>query len=207
MRYRDPKADLPSQWGTNLKRGIIISLAGLLLIALTFISIEIGTIEGPEYQQIIQIEEIEETRQQIQKEEPPKPKIAEVIATEDEDIPDTVTIAETDLVTDSFIPPPPMEDEIVDFFALEAPPKPVKEVRPRYPQLAERAQVEGVVLVQVVIGLDGKVEHAEVIQARPEGFFEEAALDAARQWEFTPAKQRDKPVRVRYQIPLRFELR
>ncbi|MCK5833453.1 energy transducer TonB [bacterium] len=206
MRYRDPKADLPSQWGLNLRKGVIIALAAILLVALTFITSEIRTMKGPEYQQVIQIEEIEQTKQQIKKEEPPKPKIAEVIASEEE-ILDTVTIGETDLNIDTFIPPPPVEDEIVDFFALEAPPKPVKEVKPEYPQLAEKAQVEGVVLVQVVIGLDGKVEYAEVIQARPEGFFEEAALKAARQWVFTPAKQRDKPVKVRYQIPLRFELK
>ncbi len=207
MKYRDPKADLPSFWGLNLRKGVIISLLAMLLVSLTFISVNTEVIRGPEYQQVIQIEEIDQTRQQIQKEEPPKATIAEVIASEDEDIPDTVTIGTTDLNLDTFIPPPPVEEDVVDFFALESPPKPVKEVRPDYPQLAEKAQVEGVVLVQVVIGLNGKVEHAEVIQAKPEGFFEEAALAAARKWEFTPAKQRDKPVRVRYQIPLRFELK
>ena len=205
MRYRDPKADLPSQWGINFRKGMIISLLSSLLLFLTFVTAKVKVSKGPEYQQVIQIEDIEQTRQQIKKEEPPKAKIAEVISSEDENIPDTVTIGITKL--DTFIPPPPIDDEVVDFFALESPPKPVKQVKPDYPDLARKAQIEGVVLVQVVIGTDGKVEQAKVVQARPEGFFEKAALAAARQWEFTPAKQRDKPVKVRYQIPLRFELK
>ncbi|MCD6501055.1 TonB family protein [bacterium] len=207
MRYRDPKADLPSQWGINFRKGMIISLLSSLLLFLTFVTAKVKVSKGPEYQQVIQIEDIEQTRQQIKKEEPPKAKIAEVISSEDEDIPDTVTIGTTELNVDTFIPPPPIDEEVVDFFALESPPKPVKQVKPDYPDLARKAQIEGVVLVQVVIGTDGKVEQAKVVQARPEGFFEKAALAAARQWEFTPAKQRDKPVKVRYQIPLRFELK
>ena len=207
MRYRDPKADLPSQWGINFRKGMIISLLSSLLLFLTFVTAKVKVSKGPEYQQVIQIEDIEQTRQQIKKEEPPKAKIAEVISSEDENIPDTVTIGTTELNVDTFIPPPPIDEEVVDFFALEAPPKPVKQVKPDYPDLARKAQIEGVVLVQVVIGTDGKVEQAKVVQARPEGFFEKAALAAARQWEFTPAKQRDKPVKVRYQIPLRFELK
>ena len=207
MRYRDPKADLPSQWGINFRKGMIISLLSSLLLFLTFVTAKVKVSKGPEYQQVIQIEDIEQTRQQIKKEEPPKAKIAEVISSEDENIPDTVTIGTTELNVDTFIPPPPIDEEVVDFFALESPPKPVKQVKPDYPDLARKAQIEGVVLVQVVIGTDGKVEQAKVVQARPEGFFEKAALAAARQWEFTPAKQRDKPVKVRYQIPLRFELK
>jgi protein TonB len=207
MRYRDPKADLPSKWGLNSRKSLIITIAGILIVVLTFITVNAKKLEGPEYQQTIQIEDVEQTRQQIKKEEPPKPRIAEVIASEDEEIPDTITIDITDLNVDSFIPPPPEDDDVVDFFALEAPPTPVKEVKPDYPDLAKKAQVEGVVLVQVVIGIDGKVERAEVIQAKPEGFFEEAAIAAAKKWEFTPAKQRDKPVRVRFQIPMKFELR
>ena len=205
MRYKDPKADLPSQFPLNLRKGIIIALLAILLVALTYIRFEVKALDIPEYQQTIEIEDVEETRQQIKKEEPPKPKIAEVIATEEE-VPDTVTIAETDLEVDSYVPPPPPEEDIVDFFVLESPPQPTNQVDPEYPELAEKGQVEGVVLVQVIIGTDGLVEHAEVVQAKPEGFFEEAALAAARQWEFTPAKQRDKPVKVRYKIPFRLQI-
>jgi len=205
MHYRDKKADLISQWPKNFRKGVIISLAAFLLLALTFITIEVAELNTPEYQQTIEIEQVQQTKQQIEKKEPPKPKIAEVIATEEE-TPDTVTIGETELEVDSYVPPPPPEDEIVDFYVLESPPTPLAEPQPKYPSLARKGGVEGVVIVQVIIGLDGKVERAEVIDSDPEGFFEEAALSAARQWEFTPAMQRDKAVKVRYQIPFRFKL-
>jgi len=208
MRYIDEKADLPGQFNKQYRKSLIITLLAILLIALTFITVQVKRMEGPEYQQTIEIEEIEETRQQIEKEEPPKPKIAEVIEADEEEVPDTVTIAETDLEIDSFVPPPPPDEgEVVDFFALEAPPTPRKQVDPKYPDLARKGQVEGTVLVEVIIGIDGKVESAKIAGAKPEGFFEEAALAAAKQWTFEPAYQRDKPVRVRYQIPFRFTLR
>ncbi|RKZ30977.1 energy transducer TonB [bacterium] len=209
MRYSNPNANLPEQFPKNLKKGLIISLAAVLLVLLTYITIAVKTLEGPEYQQVIEIEEIEETRQQIQKEEPPKPKIAQVIETEDEDVPDTVTIDVTELdVSDTaYIPTVEDDEEPVDFFVLESPPEPKEKVEPKYPDLARRGQVEGSVLVEVIIGYDGKVEKAKVVAAKPEGFFEDAALAAAKQWTFTPAKQRDKPVKVLYQIPVKFKLR
>lgn len=208
MKYKDDKADLPGQFNLQYRKSLIITLLAVLLIALTYITVQVKELEGPQYQQIIEIEEIEETKQQIKKEEPPKPKIAEVIEAEDEEVPDTVTIAETELEVDSFVPPPPPDEgEVVDFFVLESPPQPKKQVDPEYPDLARKGQVEGKVLVEVIIGFDGKVESAKVLQAEPEGFFEDAALEAAKKWTFTPAEQRDKPVRVRYQIPFRFQLR
>lgn len=208
MRYKDEKADLPGQFNHNYRKSLIITLLALLLISLTYVTVQVKRMEGPEYQQTIEIEEIEETRQQIEKEEPPKQTIAEVIEADDDEVPDTVTIAETDLVIDSFVPPPPPDEgEIVDFFALESPPIPQKQVDAAYPDLAKKGQVEGRVLVEVIIGIDGSVESAKVVAAEPEGFFEEAALAAAKQWRFSPAMQRDKPVRVRYQIPFRFRIR
>lgn len=208
MRYKDEKADLPGQFNLQYRKSLIITLLAVLLVTLTYITVKVRELEGPEYQQVIEIEEIEETKQQIKKEEPPKPKIAEVIEVEDEEGPDTVTIAETELDVDSFVPPPPPDEgEVVDFFVLESPPVPQKQIDPKYPDLARQGGVEGTVLVEVIIGFDGSVETAKVIQAEPAGFFEEAAMAAAKQWKFSPAKQRDKPVRVRYQIPFRFKLR
>jgi periplasmic protein TonB len=208
MQYKDEKQDIPGQWSLILRKGVIITLSGILLACLTFITVSVARVKGQEYQQVIQIEDVEQTKQQIKKEEPQKAKIAEVIASEDEDIPDTVTIGTTDLNVDSYVPPPPSDDDnVVEFFALENPPQAKKRVEPEYPSLAEKGQVEGVVMVEVIIETDGSVKIAKVIDADPKGFFEDAALKAAKQWVFEPAKQRDKPVRVRYQIPFRFKLR
>ncbi len=207
MRYKDKNADLPSQFPKNFRKGLVIALAAVLLLALTFVTITVKKLKGSEFQQTIEIEEIEQTRQKIKKEEP-KPRIAEVIEAEDEDVPDTVTIAETELdISDTFVPPPPPDEEPVAFWALESPPTAKKRVDPKYPELARKGQVEGAVMVEVIIGFDGKVERATVVDAEPKGYFEDAALAAARNWEFTPAMQRDKPVKVRYQIPFKFRLK
>lgn len=96
--------------------------------------------------------------------------------------------------------------EIFNWFELETPPKPIKEVTPESPELARRGQDEGKIIVQITIGIDGKVEEAEVIKAEPEGFFEEATLEAAYQWEFTSTTKDGEPIRVIYQIPFNFKL-
>jgi protein TonB len=65
-----------------------------------------------------------------------------------------------------------------------APPKKVKDVRPVYPADAKDARVQGVVIIEGVIGPDGKVQAARVLRSVPQ--LDQAALDAVKQWEFTP---------------------
>ena len=63
-------------------------------------------------------------------------------------------------------------------------PRVVKEVKPRYPREGLEAKVAGTVEVEATIGTDGKVVHARVLRSIP--MFDEAALEAVRQWEFAP---------------------
>jgi len=64
------------------------------------------------------------------------------------------------------------------------PPKKIKDVKPVYPELASSARVQGVVIIEAVIGPDGKVQDARVLRSIPQ--LDQAALDAVKQWEFTP---------------------
>ena len=73
--------------------------------------------------------------------------------------------------------------------ASEAVPFPILETRPKYPF---NAFVDGVVLVEVLVGIDGKVEEAVLVG--PGAGFESAALEAARGWVFRPARYRGQPV-------------
>lgn len=97
------------------------------------------------------------------------------------------------------------EDE-PHFVAYEQDPVPVKQVKPEYPSIAKQASLEGTVLVQVLVGEDGKVKKAKVAQS-DSPIFEQAAIDAAMQWLFTPALQQKKPVAVWIAIPFRFSLK
>jgi protein TonB len=61
------------------------------------------------------------------------------------------------------------------------------------------------VIVRVGVDEQGKVIEAVVVKSVPG--LDEAALDAARKYVFSPAMQRDRPVKVRIAIPITFKLR
>ena len=85
-------------------------------------------------------------------------------------------------------------------------PQAVRQVAPEYPDLARQAEAEGRVWIRVTIDETGRVIKTEVENSEVIPSLEKAAMDAARKWLFKPAKQRDKPVRVRIVIPFRFSL-
>ena len=78
-------------------------------------------------------------------------------------------------------------------------------VAPKYPELARRAQKEGVVLLEASIGVDGIAKEIKIIRGIGFGC-DEAAIKALTASRFAPAKQAEKPVVVRIQIPYRFKL-
>jgi TonB family protein len=75
---------------------------------------------------------------------------------------------------------------------------------PNYPDLAQRAGIDGTVLVKVLISRTGKVKNAVAIEG-PE-LLRNAAVDAAKTALFTPAKQGDMPVEVWVMLPVTFAL-
>jgi periplasmic protein TonB len=82
----------------------------------------------------------------------------------------------------------------------------VSKVEPVYPQAARVARMQGRVVVEAVIGLDGRVESAVVLSSS-NGLFDEAALAAVRKWTYTPAKMNGSPVRVYFTVQVSFVLR
>jgi len=64
------------------------------------------------------------------------------------------------------------------------PPVKIKDVRPVYPAEAQQSRVSGVVILEATIGEDGKVRDAVVKRSIP--LLDQAALNAVRQWEYTP---------------------
>ncbi len=84
------------------------------------------------------------------------------------------------------------------------PPKFIHKIVPKYPELAKRAEKEGIVILEAEIGTDGTARNIKVIQKLGYGC-EEAAIEALKYSRFLPAKQGKKPVAVRIQIPYRFQ--
>jgi TonB family protein len=64
------------------------------------------------------------------------------------------------------------------------PPKLIRRVDPVYPVEARRQGIEGIVLLQVYVGLGGEVLDARVIKGQPP--LDDAAIEAVRQWQYTP---------------------
>jgi len=84
---------------------------------------------------------------------------------------------------------------------------PVKivDVAPVYPPLAVRARVAGVVTIDAVIGVDGRVTEARVLRSAP--LLDNAALDAVRQWRYTPTLLNGVAVPVILTVRVNFALK
>jgi len=96
----------------------------------------------------------------------------------------------------------PSEDE---FITVDVNPVPIKKVDPIYPDEARKAGIEGRVFVKILIDKQGKVKKAANVTG-PE-IFHKATIEAAMQWVFKPALQRDKPIAVWVALPFQFKLR
>ena len=86
------------------------------------------------------------------------------------------------------------------------PPVAVETISPVYPELARRAHVEGVVLLEAIIGADGTVRDVRVLKgAHP--LLDPAALEAVRRWRYRAATIGVRPVAVYLQVVITFSLR
>ncbi len=85
------------------------------------------------------------------------------------------------------------------------PPRKLVHVPPRYPELAQRAGLEGTVELECVIDPSGAVARVDV--ASGPALLRPAAVDAVRQWRYTPTKLNGIPVSVVMTVTVRFTLR
>jgi TonB family protein len=84
-------------------------------------------------------------------------------------------------------------------------PKRTKTVPPTYPPEAQAAGIRGIVILELVVDPQGKVESVNVI--RSVAGLDDAAIDAAKQWEYEITKVNGKPVSVRLTVPITFAMR
>ena len=80
-----------------------------------------------------------------------------------------------------------------------------KKVEPVYPKLAMAAGIEGKVFVRFWVDTEGRVHDVKVIKTDHE-ILSQAAIDAARQFEFSPATVSGKPVSIWVTVPFMFKL-
>jgi len=210
-RRKAAAADLKRTYKKVLEGSFAITLAGTICLfqAARLFSLDVATLKKVDV--TIEVADIPLTQQFRKPPPPPRPSIP--VPTEDESIPEDLTISLTDLDLSDIPPPPapPEEDDLI-FVAYDKAPEIIGgfaalQRHLKYPQLAARADLEGKVFVKVLVGVDGRTEKTEIIMAKPRNAgFEESAMDALRKVKWKPALQRDKRVRVWISFPVTFKL-
>jgi TonB family protein len=85
------------------------------------------------------------------------------------------------------------------------PPEVINKIEPKYNDVAKNAGIEGVVILEAVIGADGRVHDVKVLRSLR--FLDEEAIKAVKEWEFKPATLNGKPVDVYFVLTVNFQLK
>lgn len=76
---------------------------------------------------------------------------------------------------------------------------------PEYPPMAERARVQGVVVLRVHLDVEGNVDEVDVVEEGRMGLTR-AAVEAVHEWRYEPSRYRGQPVRVTFKVAVRFRI-
>ena len=188
----------------------ITTLIGIILVILNFLIFPrfINTLSFETVDQLI-IENIDIPQTQQIDNTPPPARPSIPVPSDDEDIADDLTLDELDF--DDFsnmdAPPPPPSGPKVVFIPYDDPPVAMTPIRPVYPEIAQEAGIEGVIVVQAFIDEKGRVKETQILKGVPNTGLDEAAMDAIRKTRFKPAKQRERAVGVWISIPVNFRLK
>jgi protein TonB len=102
-------------------------------------------------------------------------------------------------------PPPPRPSDPVRLSSTMKAPVKIHDVSPVYPPMAIASHVEGVVVIEAVIGPTGNIVEARVLRSKP--LLDEAALAAVRQWRYTPTLLGGVPMSVILTVTVTFALK
>lgn len=211
---KTPKADIKHKTRRYFEFSLVASLALLIVAFKFFPTLEKKQIIIEAEQEVVKVEDVENTRQENRPPPPPRPPIP-IEAPSDEALEDIDISSEIDISQEQTGPsaPPkiekPMEDETF-FEVVEDPPTIIGGLKAIqddvvYPELAKRAGIEGNVTVIAFVDKTGKVTKCEVARGIGGGC-DEAAIEAVMKNRFNPGMQRGKPVNVKVAIPIRFKL-
>ena len=185
------------------------SMIGSLLIIIVIFSTARGSLNdklvASNIDENVEVIEIPPTKQLTRPPPPARPQIP--VEAEDDDEIDDITIDDTEVDLTEEIPDidEEEEDEVIEFFAVQQKPRVLKKVAPKYPSLAQKAGIEARVVVDFIVNRQGIPESIKILKGHP--MLNDAAIEAIKQYKFSPGMQRDKPVPVRWRIPISFKLR
>jgi len=222
---KSPHADLEKKRGMFLELGLIIVL-GIVLIAFEWSSSEGGTIDLGTVNFEAEEEMIPVTRQEeVKPPPPPPPQVTEILNIVEDDVEIEEELEIEDMEADEqmeveiveVVEEVEEEDEIFNFYVLEDKPtfplggeagllKWIAE-NTKYPEIAKENGISGRVFVGFVIDKQGKVTDVNVLRGVDPYLDKEAVRVVKSMPNWKPGKQRGKPVKVQFQVPINFKLR
>lgn len=222
LNFKKAKHDVKLYYKIYFEMGLIISLVSMIALFNVDLNFKRATIELKTHNEIITLDEIVQTEQINKPPPPPRPPVPI-------EVPNDVIVEEIGLNMDASldiqealtVPAAPpkkdaetlkkQDDEVPEvFIAVEQMPELIgglESVQKNiiYPEIAKKAGIEGKVYVQFIIDEKGNVTNPVVLKGIGGGCDEEA-LEAVKKAKFKPGKQRGRPVKVQYSIPIIFRL-
>jgi protein TonB len=101
-------------------------------------------------------------------------------------------------------PPPPQPRATVRPGGSIRTPTKIRDVPPVYPTIARLSRVQGTVILEALLDENGRVQNLKVLRSYP--LLDQAAIDAVRQWEYTPTLLNGVPVTVIMTVTVTFQL-
>ena len=224
---KSPKADLEKGKTLGVLMGMIVGLA-VLFVGFEWSDREVTIVQSGGVADIIAEDEVEITRPEDTPPPPPPPP-APAIAEELNVVEDDVKLDDVDIISseddassaqvEAYTPPAVVEEEEESsqqiFTVVETMPefpggqmallqylsKSIK-----YPVIAQENGIQGRVSCSFVVNKDGSIVDAEVIRGVDPSLDKEALRVINSMPKWSPGKQRGKPVRVKYTVPVTFRL-
>ena len=221
---KSPKADLNNKRGLLLEIGLVVSLL-LVIAAFAYTPKEYRIEIVTEYVAPVEEEITEVTRQDQKPPEAPKKVEVKVITdmlevvTNDTKITTDVDFAEFDENTE-VIQQVEVKEEVIEddqpFLIAETMPSfqggDLNKFRTwvqqniRFPQIALENGIQGRVVLSFVIEKDGRLTNIQVLQTPDRSLSDEAIRVLSKSPKWSPGKQRNQVVRVKYTLPVDFRV-
>lgn len=219
LQRKKDNADLRNFYNVYLQVGLILTLFVMIVMFRANLDLETDIEFAVQEQETIEMEEIVQTEQVTKPPPPPRPPVP--VEVPNDEIIDDMDLnldasLDLDMALDLPPPPPAAKQEVVEdeepeiFLVVEEDPELIGGLEGlqrsiRYPEIARKAGIEGRVFVQFVVDEKGNVIDPVVTRGIGGGC-DEAALEAVRKAKFKPGKQRGRPVKVQYSLPVTFRL-
>jgi protein TonB len=219
LQRKKDNVDLRNYYNMYLQLGLILTLFIMIVMFRANLNLDTDVEFTVQEQETIEMEEIVQTEQITKPPPPPRPPVP--VEVPNDEIIDDMDLnldasLDLDMALDLPPPPPAAKQEVVEdeepeiFLVVEEDPELIGGLEGlqrsiRYPEIARKAGIEGRVFVQFVVDEKGNVIDPVVTRGIGGGC-DEAALEAVRKAKFKPGKQRGRPVKVQYSLPVTFRL-